>query len=84
MIASNKGIRNSVSKQSSGIGGTISIQNSKVQNKYEDEFSEKSSNHGLPIRALGATITSATTVLEARKVFDNNSSSGQLHADPSI
>jgi len=38
----------------------------------------------LPIKGLGGTIASATTLLEPRKVFDTNSTSGQLHVDPPL
>jgi len=65
-----------VSKQSNAIGGTISIQNTKYKNKYDDDISERISNQSLPIKGLGGTMASATTLLEPRKVFDTNSTSG--------
>lgn len=36
------------------------------------------------MKGLGATIASATTILEPRKIFDTNSTSGQLYVEPPI
>jgi hypothetical protein len=73
-------MRNSFSKHSVGAsGGTISVQNSKIKNHgYHEDASDRVSNISQPLRGLGATITSASTVLEARRVLDNHSTTGNL------